>query len=129
VSTINDAVYNYLINDSAMKSTFTKVFYLINKNIEDKNFATIYLTDDPKDIKDLCVGDQGQARFQCDAFTVGVEGTNKRQVFQDTMLALFPSTLSGYNIWKVDVVNVNDRPNTINELFQFSFEAIVHYVK
>lgn len=126
--TVNQIVYNYLKNDSTMITAFTKFFYLVNDNKVKQPYATIFTVDDPKDVESICVTDQGQMRFQCDTFTkTFVKGIDKREIYQQAFGDLVNTTTSNIFIWKIDIVNVVDRSETINGLFDFGFEAIVHW--
>lgn len=133
--TVNEVFMTYLRNDATMKTTFgltgtkAKVYYIANKE-EKHDYATIWMIDDPKELLSLCVGDQGQSRFQCDSFTKAfVDGINARDDFQGVVGALKATIVSDINVFKVDIVNANDRADTINGLYQFSFEAVLHWEK
>ena len=136
MSTINKVFYTQLKNDATMKTTFgldsnskANVYYIVNDKVK-QPYATIWLVDDPKDNALLCDNDYGAARFQCDTFTKNyVTGINKREIFQNVVKSLQPITVSGLTIYQVDVLNVNDRANTVDGLFQFSFEAILYWNK
>lgn len=127
--TINQVVYNSIRNNSSM-NVFNGFYYLVNDNKVKQPYATIYLLDDPKEIDSLCVTDQGQARFACDVYTrTFVKGIDYREIYQGVVKELESQTSNGIKIYKVEIVNIGDRSNTVEGLFQFSFEAIIFWEK
>ena len=130
METIQKVVYNYLKNDVTIQANSNGFFYLINDNKVKSPYYTIFSIDDPMDIENLCVSEQGQTRFQCDTFaTTFVKGIDKRAIFQNVITDLANTTSLEINIFAIELLNQADRPDTINSLFQFSFECIVHWEK
>lgn len=127
--TINQVVYNTIRVNPAM-DVYNGFYYLINDNKAKQPYATIHLLDDPKEIDSLCATDQGQARFACNTFTrTFVKGIDMREVYQGVVKELENQTINGIRIFKVEIVNIVDRSDTIEGLFQFAFEAIIHWGK
>jgi len=131
--TIHEVFYTYLRNNAELQGAFgldrtkAKVFYLQNKDFK-QPFGTIYLVDDEKVKGLLCNTKGGEARFQCDTFTrTFVKGVQYREVFEDAVKAFEGTTVNGITINWIEVGNEADRSDTINGLFQFSFEAIIHW--
>ena len=126
--TINEVVYEHLLNNVNFNATFDKLAYIINESTVKNNYGVIFMVDDPKDYEMLCPDDQGQARFQCETYNRSfMNGINARKVFQEAMRALEATVTDDFNVWKVRTLNISDPSDKIQGLFAFSFECIVYW--
>ncbi|MCP4373652.1 MAG: hypothetical protein GY797_36965 [Deltaproteobacteria bacterium] len=126
---IGNVFYNHLKTDTDMISAFgSSIYYIENDNESKAPYATTYLSDDPRDRSFLCATDQGNATFECDNFAkTAPEGDTDRSAFIKAVRKLEGTTVDSFNIWRVEIINVIDRSNTINGLMQFSFSAVVYW--
>ena len=136
MATITSIFHQYLMDDANMGAEFgvdsegKAGVYHIEARDKKQPYATIWNIDDPKDDAFLCAVEEGQTRYQCDVFTKKqINGINKREVFKTVVDNLQPSKIDGFDIYQVEVINEAERGNTVNGLFQFSFEAILHWSK
>ena len=126
--TINQAVFNYL--KPLMPSGLNGFFYLENNNSVKAPYSTIFQIDDPKDRTLLCATDEGQTRFQIDVFDLYHDtGIDYRYEWETIASGLRGQTFDDIYVMDSQVVNEADRPNTENNLFQFSFELLVMWRK
>lgn len=130
MASIQQVIYSHIKNSVTMQTNFNGVFYIVNDNKVKAPYATIFGVDDPREIKSLCALDQGQTRIQCDSFTTTVvKGIDVREIYISVIKELQATTTLGVNIYNIEIINVVDRSDTINGLFQFSFEAIIYWEK
>lgn len=126
--TINQIVFNFL--QPLIPSGINGFYYLENNNSVKAPYSTIFQIDDPKERALLCPDDEGQTRFQIDVFDLYHDtGIDYRQSIQEACEGLRGYSESGFDIWNAQVFNVSDSPNTVNNLFQFSFELVVNWRK
>ena len=128
--TVNQVFYNYLKNNSSMQTEFNNVYYVVNDRNVKEPYAVIYQIDDPQETSNLCVdpSSQGQARFVCESYNKQyTEGIDKRKIFQDVCRGIESTTTDNINIYRVKTESVIDRPERINGLFLFSFEAVLSW--
>ena len=128
MANIHSVYLNYL---KANLPTNVKGMYLIEKSTNAETpYGVVFDVDDPKVIMNLCVSDQGQTRFQVDVFdTRAPRGQLSRDALQATTLALTNTTISGIYISSARITNIVSRPNTVDKLFQLSFEVILEWEK
>jgi hypothetical protein len=131
IECIEDVWIDYLKNNSVMGSEFNGVSYLLNDNEFLPPYTITYLIDDPgRDTESatLCEIEQGAARFQCEVYTeTALEGLSKRKKLIGIARGIEGTITDGYNVWKVSVVNINDRPAKIDGLYSFVFETILSW--
>lgn len=128
--TINQIVYNYLKTPIEALTGMNGFFYMENNNEVKAPYTTIFMVDDPRDNLSLCASEEGQTRFQIDVFDIYHDtGINYRSDIELIAQGLQSQTINGYTLYNAQVLNINDRANTENNLFQFSFELIVSWEK
>ena len=126
--TINQAVYNYI--KPLIPSSLTGFYYLENNNQSVAPYGTIYQIDDPKVKTSFCATDEGQTRFQIDIFDNDhARGIDLREQMYEIAEGINPSVISDITIYNAIISNVTDRANTVNGLFQFSFEIVISWQK
>jgi hypothetical protein len=126
--TVNQVFYSFLKNNATMISEFTNVYYILNDNETQSAYAVVWMIDDTKDIKSLCKAKQGQARFQCEVYDIAYQtGIDKRELFQDVCKEIEGTITDNINIYQVEILNVGDGAGTVNNLYTFTFEALLHW--
>jgi hypothetical protein len=136
MASINEIFHKYLRNNSELQTIFgvdrynkANVYYTVNDKVK-QPFGTIWMIEDPRAKTFLCNDKSGQALFQCDTFTKNyVNGINYRETFIDEVKKLQPYTTQGITIWQADITDVNDRADTVQGLFQFSFTVMLNWYK
>ena len=134
MATIHELFHRYLRNDVQLQNIFgqdrynkANVFYLENKK-QKQPYGTIWLIEDPKVKHSLCNTKGGTARFQCDTFTkTYVKGIQYREIYEDVVKGFEDTLSSGIKVQWVKIENEVDRSDTIDGLFQFSFEALLYW--
>lgn len=122
--TINQVVYNFLRNNSAIDDVLNGVFYIEADAETPESYLTVQMIDDPKDSVSFSVDDQGQSRFLLSLFQKSyTTGINNRNIIQTEVKKLEATITSGINIFRVKIENIYDREKTIDNLYQFSIEV------
>jgi hypothetical protein len=127
MANIQKVYLNYL---KANLPADVKSMSLIENKDGDYPYGVVFDVDDPKTKMNLCVSDQGQTRFQVDVFDKRApRGQESRDSLQASTEALTNTTIEGIYIASARITNVVSRPNTVDSMFQLSFECVLEWEK